>query len=126
MNKQSGFTLIELVVVIVILGILAATAVPKFIDLSGEANAAAVKGVAGAISSASAINYGASVAGNPGKVVTASMSCANAAAAVMQTPLDPAFVITGAGNTSGTAGAATNCTVTKGAATATAVIISVL
>jgi MSHA pilin protein MshA len=57
MNKQGGFTLIELVMVIVILGILAATALPKFLDLTGDAEQAAVKGVAGAVSSAGTANY---------------------------------------------------------------------
>ena len=58
-NRQSGFTLIELVMVIVILGLLAAVAIPKFVDLSGEARAAALSGVGGALASASAVNYAA-------------------------------------------------------------------
>ncbi len=56
-SKQKGFTLIELVVVIVILGILAATALPKFVDLSGEAEAAAVQGVAAAVTGGGNVNY---------------------------------------------------------------------
>lgn len=57
MNIQKGFTMIELVMVIVILGILAAVAVPKFVDLSGKASQAAVDGMAGSLSSANAVNH---------------------------------------------------------------------
>ncbi len=54
-RKHSGFTLIELVIVIVILGILAAAALPRFTDLSTDARVAAINGLAGGIRSASAI-----------------------------------------------------------------------
>lgn len=51
MKQQSGFTLIELVVVIVILGILAITAAPKFLNMQGDAREGALKGVEAAVKS---------------------------------------------------------------------------
>ena len=57
MHNQKGFTLIELVVVIVILGILSATALPKFVDLTSDARTSAVQGFAGAINGGDSINY---------------------------------------------------------------------
>ncbi|CAK1751502.1 type II secretion system protein [Vibrio crassostreae] len=58
MKRQGGFTLIELVVVIVILGILAVTAAPRFLNLQDDAKNSTLQGLRGAISGAMGISYG--------------------------------------------------------------------
>lgn len=56
-RNQFGFTLIELAIVIAIVAILAVVALPKFINLTSNANTAATNAVAGALSSANSNNY---------------------------------------------------------------------
>ncbi|MGD8121079.1 type II secretion system protein [Vibrio sp. TRT 2004] len=58
MKRQGGFTLIELVVVIVILGILAVTAAPRFLNIQDDARIATLEGLAGAMQGAAGIVYG--------------------------------------------------------------------
>ena len=134
MKKQSGFTLIELVMVIVILGILAAVALPKFVNLGGNARTSVIQGVAGSMRATNAEIYAeasmtAGGLGSTGSVVIGGQTVKTAYgyAASMTDLLNAMslhpksdFTITSAEVEMANATVPANCSVTYAPATATA------
>ncbi|MBF0125319.1 MAG: prepilin-type N-terminal cleavage/methylation domain-containing protein [Magnetococcales bacterium] len=96
-RSEAGFTLIELVMVIVILGILSAVATPKFTSLVDEAEKSAIKGIAGALSSASSTNWAACKSGASTGCVnsTSLLGCATAGLLIDSEEADALFTATG-------------------------------
>jgi MSHA pilin protein MshA len=128
-TQQKGFTLIELVVVIVLLGIIGAVATARFQDLAGDARAAAQQGIAAEIQSGSAINYAeGALDGSYTTAVANGGACTTAAGALLTSGVPTGWTISG-GNIAGCAGAGTTtttCTIADTAATLAAVTLNLI
>ena len=123
---QKGFTLIELIITIVIIGVLAAVAIPKFLDLTTDAEKGVAAGVAAAIASGTSVNYGRSkVPGYPLNACTAlntPVSCVMplTTCVLLETyktqlaDIPSGYAITGTATLTTDGAATPGCSVTKG------------
>lgn len=110
-KRQSGFTLVELITVIVVLGILAAVAAPNFLDISSDARDRSIKNIAGTIKSANKMNRATKAALDKGVAIAAGSSCAAAVESLLDGGLDDGYTVTG--TLSATVGAETDCTLSN-------------
>ena len=98
LNKQRGFTLVELVATTVILGVLAAVAIPKFNDLKGDAAQSAVTGIASTLTTAANSNYAKrSASASAGtKTAGADITCATVAPLLLASTMPELYSVTSA------------------------------
>ncbi len=111
-KQQSGFTLIELVVVIALLGILAVVAVPNFTDISGEARTQALAGIVGALNSADKMNKTTKRSLGKGVAIATTSNCATAAGLLLDGGVPSGYSVTPTSAFGSSAGDEHTCTLT--------------
>lgn len=107
-KQQSGFTLIELIMVIVILGALAVAVIPRYVNLQLQADQAALDGVVGSLAAGAAINYADCVVGGATCLTGAAWDNCDDTGASLQAGLPAGYVITAGA----LAAPSTTCTLT--------------
>lgn len=125
LKQQSGFTLIELIMVIVVLAALAVTAIPRYVNLQSQAQAGANQGVAGSLASGSAINYAACAAGATPCTTGAAMTTCDEVAATLVGGLPTGYALSTTALLSTTSGGTASCVLTHTASTTTATFTAI-